>query len=104
MDYDVIVVGAGPGGSTAAYELARRGAKVGLFEQKSLPAFSALTMVAIWKVLLPGFQGIGWGTYLLGLGEIVLYAVYTAVIFVPSYNWLARRFAGEPLTGGGSHV
>lgn len=39
MDYDVIVVGAGPGGSTAAYELARRGVKVGLFEQKPLPRY-----------------------------------------------------------------
>ncbi len=39
MDYDVIVVGAGPGGSTAAYELARRGVKVGLFEQKGLPRY-----------------------------------------------------------------
>jgi len=39
MDYDVIVVGAGPGGSTAAYELARRGTKVALFEQKELPRY-----------------------------------------------------------------
>ncbi len=39
MDYDVIVVGAGPGGSTAAYELARRGVRVGLFEQKNLPRY-----------------------------------------------------------------
>lgn len=37
MDYDVIVAGAGPGGSTAAYELACRGIRVGLFEQKRLP-------------------------------------------------------------------
>jgi len=36
-DYDCIVVGAGPGGSTAAYELARQGVRVGLFEKQSLP-------------------------------------------------------------------
>lgn len=39
MEYDVIVVGAGPGGSTAAYELARRGAKVALIEQHQLPRY-----------------------------------------------------------------
>jgi choline dehydrogenase-like flavoprotein len=37
MDYDVIVAGANPGGFTAAYELACRGVRVGLFEQKRLP-------------------------------------------------------------------
>jgi flavin-dependent dehydrogenase len=39
VDYDVIVVGAGPGGSTARYELACRGVKVGLFEHKRLPRY-----------------------------------------------------------------
>jgi len=39
MTYDAIVVGAGPGGSTAAYELARLGARVKLFEQKTLPRY-----------------------------------------------------------------
>ncbi len=33
-------------------------------------AFPQFTMVAIWKTLLPGFQGITWGSYLLGLAEI----------------------------------
>jgi 2-polyprenyl-6-methoxyphenol hydroxylase-like FAD-dependent oxidoreductase len=37
MDHDVIVVGAGPGGSTAAYELARQGVRVGPFEKQPLP-------------------------------------------------------------------
>ncbi len=56
-------------------------------------AFPSLSMVTIWKVLLPGFQGITWGSYLLGLAEIVLYALYTALIFVPSYNYFRRRLA-----------
>ncbi len=55
--------------------------------------FPSYTMVAIWKVLLPGFQGITWGSYFLGLVEIILYALYTALIFVPSYNYFQRRWA-----------
>ena len=34
MRYDVIIIGAGPGGSTAAYELAKRGAKVLLVDSR----------------------------------------------------------------------
>ena len=34
MRYDVVVIGAGPGGSTAAYELAKRGAKVLLVDSR----------------------------------------------------------------------
>ncbi|MEZ4588287.1 MAG: geranylgeranyl reductase family protein [Gemmatimonadales bacterium] len=39
MDADVIVVGAGPAGASAAYELARRGVRVILIEQKRLPRY-----------------------------------------------------------------
>ena len=35
--YDVIVVGAGPAGNAAAYELARAGASVALLEKQTLP-------------------------------------------------------------------
>ncbi|MFQ5846536.1 MAG: hypothetical protein ACE5IQ_02560 [Candidatus Methylomirabilales bacterium] len=56
-------------------------------------AFPQFTMVAIWKTLLPGFQGMTWESYFLGLVEITLYALYTALIFVPSYNYFQRRWA-----------
>ncbi len=36
-DFDVIVIGAGPAGSTAAYRLARRGARVGLLDRATFP-------------------------------------------------------------------
>ena len=35
--YDVIVVGAGPAGNAAAFELARAGANVALIEKQALP-------------------------------------------------------------------
>lgn len=37
MSYDVIIVGGGPAGATAGYELSRRGLKVLLLEKNSLP-------------------------------------------------------------------
>src|SRR4051812_37292135 len=37
MQYDVIVIGAGPAGATAAEAAARRGLKVALLEKQTLP-------------------------------------------------------------------
>ncbi len=39
MDYDAIVAGAGPGGATAAREMAWRGLKVILLDPKALPRY-----------------------------------------------------------------
>ena len=39
MDYDVIVIGGGPGGSTASPSLAQRGHRVLLFERARFPRF-----------------------------------------------------------------
>ena len=41
MRYDTIVVGGGPAGATAAYELARAGARVLLLERRRLPRYKA---------------------------------------------------------------
>ncbi len=37
--YDVIIVGAGPAGSTLAYELARQGISVLILERDALPRY-----------------------------------------------------------------
>ena len=41
MDYDVIVVGAGPGGSTAARFCAQAGLKTLLIEKEKMPRYKA---------------------------------------------------------------
>lgn len=58
-DYDVIVVGAGPGGSTTAYELARQGVRVGLFEKQRLPRMKpcgGCLSLKIDRILTPDFH------------------------------------------------
>ena len=40
-DFDVIIVGAGPAGSTAAHDLAKSGAKVLLLDKEKFPRYKA---------------------------------------------------------------
>jgi hypothetical protein len=56
-------------------------------------AFPGLAMTRIWEALLPGFKGISWGSYFLGLVEVILYAIYTAVVFVPTFNFFRAKTA-----------
>ena len=53
-DFDVIIVGAGPGGSAAAYDLAAVGAKVLLLDRKEFPRLKpcagALTIKAVKRL------------------------------------------------------
>jgi geranylgeranyl reductase family protein len=59
MNYDVIVVGAGPGGSTTAYELARQGVRVGLFEKQRFPRTKpcgGCLSLKIDRILAPDFH------------------------------------------------
>ena len=56
-------------------------------------AFPGYAMTRVWEVLLPGFKGISWNSYFLGLAEVILYAVYTALVFVPTFNFFRVRAA-----------
>jgi len=55
--------------------------------------FPGVAMTKIWEVLLPGFKGISWGSYFLGLGEVILFAIYTALVFVPTFNFFRVKAA-----------
>jgi len=56
-------------------------------------AFPGVAMTRIWEALLPGFKGLSWGSYFLGLVEVILYALYTALVFVPTFNFFRVRTA-----------
>ena len=56
-------------------------------------AFPSLAMTRLREALLPGFKGISWGSYFLGLVEVILYAIYTALVFVPTFNFFRARTA-----------
>lgn len=53
-------------------------------------------MYQAWAPLLPGFVWLDWGSFFLGLVESFLYGPYIAVVFVPVYNYVARRQGVEP--------
>lgn len=49
--YDVVIVGAGPAGSSAAYELARSGVRVALLEKSPMPRYKACGGGLVYRVL-----------------------------------------------------
>lgn len=53
--------------------------------------FPGTTMYQAWLPLLPGVSWITWSSALLGLVESFAYGWYIAVIFVPVWNFFARR-------------
>ena len=44
-------------------------------------------MYRAWMVLLPGFQWISAGNFVLGLIEVVIYGVFAGLVFAPFYNF-----------------
>ena len=52
----------------------------------------SLHMHVFLEQVLPGFRWLTWWGFLLGLVESFLYGVYAAIVYVPIYNWLTKRF------------
>ena len=45
------------------------------------------TMAKLWEVALPGFTWLTPWSLVLGLAELFLYGIYTAIVFVPLFNY-----------------
>lgn len=56
-----------------------------------LVAPESLRMYKAWEPLLPGFEWLTIGGFLLGLVESFLYGLYIAALYAPLYNFLSRR-------------
>jgi flavin-dependent dehydrogenase len=93
QDFDVIVVGAGPAGASAAIRLASAGARVALVEQKKFPR-EKLCGEFISPECLEHFARLGVGEEMSGAGgvdlrETVFYAASGRAVSVPS-EWFGR--------------
>lgn len=49
--------------------------------------FEQWAMYQFWEIVLPGFKWLSWGTFFIGLIDVIAYAWYTALVFVPLYNY-----------------
>jgi hypothetical protein len=52
----------------------------------------------LFEMVFPGFTWLTWQSFVLGLGWVTLIGVYTAVIFVPLFNYFEGRGAAELTT------
>lgn len=50
-------------------------------------------MQDLWKLVIPGFTWLSWGSFVWGLVVAFLSGVYVAVLFVPLYRLFLRRQA-----------
>src|SRR2546430_16636823 len=88
FNFDVIIAGGGPAGSSAAIHLALRGTRVLLAEQKKFPR-AKLCGEFISPECLPHFEKLGVSEYInaergAALGETVFYARSGNSVSVPS--------------------
>ena len=51
-----------------------------------------LHMHALLEQVLPGFKWLTFQGFVIGLIESFLYGVYAGLVYVPVYNFFARRF------------
>lgn len=57
--------------------------------------FPSYAMYESWQGLLPGFSWLSPGSFFLGLAETYLCGWYIALIWVPLYNFFARRSTAQ---------
>lgn len=76
------------------------GVSLGLFLSISFVLCVALGLVVPdgnlhkpWLQFLPGFSWLTLSSFVLGLCETFAYGMYTAIVFVPLYNFFARTGA-----------
>ncbi len=43
---------------------------------------ASFQMYPAWEGLLPGFRWLSWGSYFIGLGEVLAYGVYAAGLYL----------------------
>jgi len=53
--------------------------------------FPSLTMEGLWRILIPGYESLTWGSFVLGLAVAFAYGIDTALFFVPFYNLFQVR-------------
>ena len=53
------------------------------------------TMAKLWEALLPGFTWLTPWSVVLGLVELFVYGIYTAIVFVPFFNYFEGGKPGE---------
>jgi hypothetical protein len=56
---------------------------------------SGAHMTAFLEQVLPGFEWLSWRGFLVGLIQSFLYGAYAGLVYVPIYNFLHRRWAGQ---------
>ncbi|HHL72228.1 MAG TPA: hypothetical protein ENJ29_06935 [Bacteroidetes bacterium] len=57
--------------------------------------FPRWAMDELWQILLPGYTGVNWSSYFIGLIGIVAYGLYIAGVFVPIYNYFRSAELAE---------
>lgn len=53
--------------------------------------FPQYAMYSVWQVLFPGFNGLSWVSFFIGLVEAYAYGWFFAVIWAPLYNYFLAR-------------
>ena len=49
------------------------------------------TMYRAWIQFLPGFHWISWGSFLLGLVEVMAFGFYLGLVFAPLHNFFLLK-------------